>query len=234
MPPVRVLPFLKIPSGQWQSVNELDGSSSIAGLDIEAIDPSNELKYLLTKTDLVGKMAQFKMGFEGMNYSDFVPLHTVQISNAGRSAEGWIQLGCRDSVAFLDRALWICGGPQPVALPWLYGQAYTLGQYVQDSNGNIQQAIVPGSTNATQPPIWPGTKAPHWSANTSYTLGYWAIDDNGNLIQVTTVPAGHTSTRNLNTGVSGNGFPHPTWATTLGGTTVDNRAGTRMARLPGR
>jgi hypothetical protein len=224
--PGRVLPYLKIPSGQGQSVNELDGQSSISSLEIQCIDPSNELKYLATKPSVIGLMAYLKMGFEGMNLSDFVPLHTVQIADLGRTNDGWMRFSCRDCLALLDRALWFCGGPQPVALPWLYGQAYTVGQYVQDSNGNIEQCVTAGTTSTTQPPIWPGTPAPAWQPNTSYTLGYWANDSNGNLVQLTTVPSGSTSTRPLNTGQSGNGFPPPTWATVLGDTTLDNIGGT--------
>ena len=224
--PARVLPYLKIPSGQGQSVQELDGQSSISTLDIECIDPSNELKLLANKPSLVGRMAYFKMGFENMKLSDFVPLHTVQIADVGRTPEGWVRFSCRDNLALLDRALWYCGGPQPVALPWLYGQRYEAGQYVQDSNGNIQQCIVAGITSRTQPPTWPGTIAPVWQPNTSYTLGYWAIDNvQGNLQQVTTVPAGSSPTRPLNTGVSGDGFPNPSWSAVVGGITTDNSGG---------
>lgn len=224
--PARLLPYLKIPTGQGQSVNELDGQSSISSLEIQCVDPSNELKYLATKPSVIGMMAYLKMGFDGMNLSDFVPLHTVQISDLGRTADGWIRFTCRDCLALLDRALWFCGGPQPVALPWLYGQTYLAGQFVQDSNGNIEQCVVAGTTSTTQPPVWPGTPAPPWQPNTSYTLGYWATDSNGNLQQLTSVPSGSTSTRPLNTGQSGNGFPNPSWATTLGTTTVDNSGGT--------
>lgn len=222
---IRVLPYLKIPTGQGQSVNELEGSSSISSMDVEAIDPSNELKYLATKTELVGKKVILKMGFPGMNLSDFVPLHTMQISDVGRTADGWIRFGCRDALAVLDRALWFCGGPQPVAPPWLYGQAYLLGQFIQDSNGNIEQCIAPGISDADDPPVWPGTVEPGWGPNTSYTLGSWVTDRNGNLQQLTTVPSGSSSSRPLNTGVSGNGFPPPAWSTVLDGTTVDNSGG---------
>jgi hypothetical protein len=219
-PCIRVLFGLKIPSGQGQSVNELDGASSIATLDIEANDPSNELKYLLTKPEVIGRIAVLKMGFEGMNLSDFVPLHTMQISDVGRTSEGWIKFSCRDSLALLDRALWFCGGPQPVALPWLYNQAYTAGQYVQDTNGNIEQCITTGVTDEDSPPIWPGTVEPGWAPNTNYTLGTWITDQNGNLQQLTTVPSGSSSSRPLNTGASGNHAP--VWATSLGMTTLDN------------
>jgi hypothetical protein len=220
---IRLLPGLKIPTGQGHSVNELDGESSIAGLEIVSIDPSNELKYLLTKPELVGKTAVLKMGFEGMNLSDFVPLHTVQVSDVGRTEEGWIRFSNRDNLALLDRALWFCGGPQPVALPWLYGQAYTKGQFVQDSNGNIERCLTAGVSDETQPPVWPGTIVPGWEPNTLYTLGTWLTDGNGNLLELTTVPSGSTSTKPLNMGRSGT--TAPTWSTALSGTTVDNHGG---------
>jgi hypothetical protein len=44
----------------------------------------------------------------------------------------------------------------PVAVPWAASTAYALGQQVIDSNGNIEQATVAGTSGASAP-AWPAT-----------------------------------------------------------------------------
>jgi hypothetical protein len=210
LPPLKtvVFPGMNIPAGQGQSVNELDGAASISSLAIEAIDPHRALRRLIARNDLLGQPALFRMGFPGMSLADFTALHTMQLSDAGRSSEGWCNLTVRDPMVLVDQALWCNGGPAPVALPWTYNTSYQAGQYIQDANGNIQQAQNSGISSATTLPVWPGTQMTRWQQNTAYGAGAWCMDSNGN-IQYS--PA---------YGVSS--MTEPTWNTVKGGTTSDH------------
>ncbi len=117
----QVFPFLFIPPGQGQQVSELDGHTSIAGLDVEAIDPAGVLKGLASQSNLVGKIARLKLGFPGQALGDFVTLSTVQLVSAGWSHEGRVRFHGVDIQRFLRSQLWLNGGPGS----WTVGQPAT-------------------------------------------------------------------------------------------------------------
>jgi hypothetical protein len=114
----QVLPYLLVPAGQHQTVNELEGSSSIGRLQVESIDPGGTLKALAAQQNFVGRVARLKMGFAGQSLGDFVTLHTLQILSTGFSTDGRITLQCADVQRFLTGQLWSHGGPSPWTPGW--------------------------------------------------------------------------------------------------------------------
>lgn len=116
----QVLPYLAIPQGMSQSVNELDGRSSVGAATLKCIDPSGMLKGLTAQDALIGKIATIKMGFPGESLGDFVTLHTAQISQTGWTADGQVTFTLNDVQRFLlGQQIWLRGGP----LEWAPGQA---------------------------------------------------------------------------------------------------------------
>ncbi|MGH9771336.1 MAG: hypothetical protein ACRD4Q_06525, partial [Candidatus Acidiferrales bacterium] len=115
-----VLPYLTIPQGMSQTVNELDGASSVGAATMKCIDPSGTLKGLTAQDALIGKVAQIKMGFPGQSLGDFVTLHTAQITQTGWTADGEVTFTLSDVQRFLlGQQIWIRGGP----LEWTPGQS---------------------------------------------------------------------------------------------------------------
>lgn len=106
------LPYLFIPEGQGQTVNELDGASSVSALTVDCIDPAGVLKALASQPDFVGKSATLKMGFPGQAVGDFATLETCQITAAGWTSEGRITIETADVQRFMQGAqIWLNGGP---------------------------------------------------------------------------------------------------------------------------
>lgn len=126
-----MLPYLLIPNGQNQSVRDVDGASSVGQFKIESIDPGGVLKALAAQANLLGEVAVLKMGFPGQYAGDFVPLHTIQISDVGFDTSGKVQISCGDLQRFFTGAVlwanggpgeWLPGGPaaqQPIGRAWL-------------------------------------------------------------------------------------------------------------------
>lgn len=115
----QVLPYLTIPQGMSQTVNELDGRSSVGSDTLKCIDPSGTLKGLTAQDALIGKVAQVKMGFPGQSLGDFVTLHTAQINQTGWTANGQVTFTLSDVQRFLlGQQVWLRGGP----LEWAPGQ----------------------------------------------------------------------------------------------------------------
>lgn len=115
----QVLPCLNIPQGMSQTVNELDGRSSVGSDTVKCIDPSGTLKGLTAQDALIGKVVQIKMGFPGQSLGDFVTLHTAQINQTGWTADGLVTLTLSDVQRFLlGQQIWLRGGP----LEWAPGQ----------------------------------------------------------------------------------------------------------------
>ncbi|HLI33440.1 MAG TPA: hypothetical protein VKW70_00225, partial [Terriglobia bacterium] len=116
----QILPYLTVPQGASQSVNELEGASSIGAMTVKTIDPSGALKGLTAQDALIGKVARLKMGFPGQSLGDFVTLHTMQINQTGWTADGQVTFTLRDVQRFLlGQQVWLRGGP----LEWAPGQA---------------------------------------------------------------------------------------------------------------
>jgi len=111
---------------------------------------------------------------------------------------------------------------------WKAGTPYVLGAEAVDSNGNLERAIVAG-TSGTTAPAWPTTVGstvtdgsitwqlvskgykPLWAANTAYPVGAQVVDSNGNL--EIAVAAGTS------------GSAHPAWPTKPGATLSDGTTG---------
>jgi hypothetical protein len=116
----QILPYLTVPQGASQSVNELEGASSIGAMTVKTIDPSGALKGLTAQDALLGKVARLKMGFPGQSLGDFVTLHTMQINQTGWTADGQVTFTLHDVQRFLlGQQVWLRGGP----LEWAPGQA---------------------------------------------------------------------------------------------------------------
>lgn len=116
---LEILPYLFTPHGQSQTVSELDGSSSVGTLEIQAVDPGATLKGLIAQQNLVGKTATLKMGFPGQHLGDFTTLHTVQITSTGFASDGRMTFQGSDPQRMMQGArLWTHGGPAS----WIPGQ----------------------------------------------------------------------------------------------------------------
>ncbi|HLI03142.1 MAG TPA: hypothetical protein VKU93_02625 [Terracidiphilus sp.] len=110
-PPPEVLPYLIIPSGESQTVNELDGHSSVGQIDAEAIDPTGDLRALAATPGTAGLTARVCLGFPNMNLQAFQTLHTMQLLSMDRSPEGLIRFHLADPQRFLMKQVWTSGGP---------------------------------------------------------------------------------------------------------------------------
>jgi hypothetical protein len=106
---------------------------------------------------------------------------------------------------------------------WQAHTSYTAGQAVLDSNGDIETALVGGTSGQTAPPwaasvsataedtsvTWNNVGTMHWQATPTYSAGAILLDSNGNL--QTTIAGGQQGTA------------APLWATTPGATTTDDK-----------
>ncbi|HMD97334.1 MAG TPA: hypothetical protein VKM93_08435 [Terriglobia bacterium] len=143
-----MVPCLQIPSGASQSVDELNGASSVGTVTIQSIDPNGTIKGLAAQDALIGKMVQIKQGFPSLALGDFVPLATMQIYQVGWTEDGKVTLTCRDVQRFLQgQQVWTQGGP---------------GVYT------------PGGPEAVQPqgPAWLPNALPVSDSNPRYLQGH--------------------------------------------------------------
>ena len=115
----QMLPYMYVPSGAEQSIDDKNGSSSVGQMEIRCIDPGGLLHTLAAQQGLIGQIATFSMGFPGSALGDFVPLHVLQISEIGFDADGRVILKAGDLKRFVQGSfLWANGGPEE----WLPGQ----------------------------------------------------------------------------------------------------------------
>ena len=126
-----IIPYLQIPQGASQSVNELEGTSSLGSMTVTCIDPNGTLKGLAAQNVLIGRVVQLKQGFPGMAVGDFTTLQTMQITQVGQDPDGRITIQCADVQRFIQgMQIWLRGGPlwwapgeptaeQPVGASWL-------------------------------------------------------------------------------------------------------------------
>jgi hypothetical protein len=118
----QLLPYMYIPAGAEQSVDDKNGSSSVGQMEIHCVDPGGLLHTLAAQEQLIGQIATFNMGFPGTALGDFVPMHVVQISEIGFDADGHVIIKAGDLKRFAQGAfLWANGGPNE----WLPGQQNT-------------------------------------------------------------------------------------------------------------
>ncbi len=90
-------PCLKIPQGVNQSIQQLQGQSSIGALEIDAIDDSGFMTALASGGKLVGRRLTLSVGYPGMNSSDFVTVATQEIEGVEVLASGGgFRFDCQD------------------------------------------------------------------------------------------------------------------------------------------
>jgi hypothetical protein len=169
-----LLPYMIIPTGEGQTINPLDGRSSISQLEVDAIDPGNELKLLIVNHELLGEKVRFLMGFPGMDRTSFVTLHTLQLTGVDCESNGLLRFTAADLQINAKQNLWVNGGPSihiadPTTPPALavFGAAGTAtATYAlvgHDQNG--------GSTLPTS--FTTITNAPNTLSNTNYVEITW-------------------------------------------------------------
>lgn len=112
-PPPQLLPYLFIPKGQGQSIDELEGHSSIAQINVETVDVRGELKLLAADPTAIGRIAKIKMGFPGMCLGDFVTLHTTKVTEINWTETGRMEFIIQDVQRYMDdKYIFISGGPE--------------------------------------------------------------------------------------------------------------------------
>jgi hypothetical protein len=72
-------PWLKTPQGATQTIDVLKGSSSVGEMQCEVIDKGGAVRQLVGSTTLEGRTATLSVGYPGIDYSQFVALHTYQL-----------------------------------------------------------------------------------------------------------------------------------------------------------
>jgi hypothetical protein len=109
----QMLPYMYVPGGAEQSIDDKNGSSSVGQMELHCIDPGGVLHTLAAQEQLIGQVVTFSMGFPGSSIGDFVPLHVMQISEIGFDADGRVILKAEDLKRFAQGAfLWANGGPE--------------------------------------------------------------------------------------------------------------------------
>ena len=109
----QLLPYMYVPAGAEQSIDDKNGSSSVGQMEIRSIDPGGVLHSLAAQEELIGQVVTFSMGYPGSSLGDFVPLHVMQISEIGFDADGRVILKAEDLKRFAQGAfLWANGGPE--------------------------------------------------------------------------------------------------------------------------
>ncbi len=109
----QMLPYMYVPAGAEQSIDDKNGSSSIGQMEIRCIDPGGVLHTLAAQEELIGQVVTFSMGFPGSSLGDFTPLHVMQISEIGFDADSRVNIKVDDLKRFTQGAfLWANGGPE--------------------------------------------------------------------------------------------------------------------------
>jgi hypothetical protein len=185
-PPTQLLPYMIIPGGASQSINELEGQSSVGSLEVDCIDVRGELKRVMADPHALGTAVLFEVGFEGECLGDFVTLHTMQITDIGWSPEGLVQFQAADVQRALFDQVWLMGGPYQF---WQADVNYQVGDQIIDVNGNIQEAVQPGASGFYEP-VWEssagsltydGSILNRWQARTNYLANAVIRDSAGNV-----------------------------------------------------
>ncbi len=129
-------PWLLTPQGAGQSVDVVNGTSTIGELQCEVIDQGGELRTLIGTTTLEGATLTLRIGWPGIAYTEFVALQTYQLYKVTPSAgyNSWIFLA-RDKQLLAKKTVSVHpenGAYLTADNPW----------YVGGSAIEIMQAIV--------------------------------------------------------------------------------------------
>lgn len=116
-------PWLRTPRGTTQTVDVLNGSSSIGELECEVIDQAGTLRQLVGTTTLEGQAATLKVGYPGLAWTEFVTLHTYQIYKItpSRGYTSWL-FRARDRQMSLKKTVYlnpVNGNPLEESNPWV-------------------------------------------------------------------------------------------------------------------
>lgn len=85
--PLSGKPYLKIPQGVEQTLDLLNGQSSIGALDLEILDKGGFMTALAGGAKLEGRKVSLKVGYPGLASTDFATLATQQIDSVTISAD---------------------------------------------------------------------------------------------------------------------------------------------------
>jgi len=103
-------PCLKVPQGVDQSIQQLQGQSSIGALEIDAIDSGGFMTALASGGKLVGRRLTLSVGYPGMNSSDFVTVATQEIEGVEvLPAGGGYRLDCHDLNRYAKSQIFTAG-----------------------------------------------------------------------------------------------------------------------------
>lgn len=146
--PAGALPFLQIPDGPTQTIDELQGASTISAMTAKCIDPTGAVKSDVAINNFIGTQALFKLGFLPSTafpctYSDFVTLHTMQVYETAWDKNGLVTFTMQDPLRYQVYQVFFFGGPAF----WAPGEA-TPPQPVGPNYVTNQQPI------NTQNPLW--------------------------------------------------------------------------------
>jgi len=127
--------WLRTPRGATQSIDVVNGQSSIGELECEVIDKNGTIRQLAGTVTLEGRSGTLSVGYPGIEYSDFVPLHTYQIYKITptRNYTAWV-FRSRDRQMSVKRTVWqnpLNGLPLEESNPWI----------VQGTPAEIAQAV---------------------------------------------------------------------------------------------
>jgi hypothetical protein len=103
-------PCLKIPQGVHQSIQQLQGQSSIGALEIDAIDSGGYMTALASGGKLTGRRLTLSVGYPGMNSTDFVTIATQEIEGVEvLPAGGGLRLDCQDLNRYAKSQIFVTG-----------------------------------------------------------------------------------------------------------------------------
>ncbi|MGH9431175.1 MAG: hypothetical protein ACRD3T_06505 [Terriglobia bacterium] len=181
----QTLPYLVIPQGASQTVDETEGMATVGKMTLTSIDPGGLLKSLVAQQSLLGQVAQFSMGFAGQSLGDFVPLHTLQITSTGWTSQGQITIDGDDVQRFIKGSyLWLNGGPapwvpgdstpsQPAGPQWLpnaFTASNTNPRYLQGNPIDLLLAALQNELGVGQDPALPRSQTPAYASDFASNL----------------------------------------------------------------
>jgi hypothetical protein len=116
-------PWLKIPRGSTQSIDVLNGSTSIGELECEVVDVGGTVRAAVGATTYEGKLATLSVGYPGLDWTEFVPLNVQQVYKVtpNRTYNGWL-FRARDRWMNAKRTVYMHpenGNPLSESNPWI-------------------------------------------------------------------------------------------------------------------
>jgi hypothetical protein len=115
-------PWLKTPQGASQSIDIVNGSSSIGSLQCEIVDDGGAVRELIGANVLEGSAATLTVGYPGLAWTDFAVLHTYVVYSIVPTDgyTSWL-FTCRDQQLLEKRTIYLHpenGGLMEAGNPW--------------------------------------------------------------------------------------------------------------------